>query len=210
MIRLLVADDHALVREGLCKVFQREQDCEVVVEAGNGNEVIAALRDNKIDVAVLDFNMPDRSGLDLVKHMQVTHPSIPVLILSMAPEREVAVRLLRAGAAGFVSKQSAAQDIVAAVRTVNSGEKYISPAVALELANALGGGQSSMPHDQLSDREFQVLQQIASGNSTKDISEALKISVNTVATYRRRILEKLNLRTDVEITRYALKHSLVE
>lgn len=210
MIRLLVADDHALVREGLCKVFQREQDCEVVVEAGSGKEVIAALRENEIDVAVLDFNMPDRSGLDLVKLMQDTHPKIPVLILSMAPEREVAVRLLRAGAAGFVSKQSAAQDIVAAVHTVNSGEKYISSAVALELANTLGGGQSSIPHNQLSDREFQVLQQIASGSSTKDISEALKISVNTVATYRRRILEKLNLRTDVDITRYALKHSLVE
>lgn len=210
MIKLLIADDHELVREGLRKVFDREQDIELLEEASNASQVIAACRATKFDVVVVDFNMPGRSGLDLVSHLKTFQPDVPVLVLSMVPEKEFALRLLKAGADGFVSKQSAAEEIVAAVRRVASGKKYISDAVADQLANNIGQDAELLPHDYLSDREYQVLQLIATGFSTKEISDSLHLSGNTIATYRRRIMEKLGMKTDVDLTRYALKNNLVE
>lgn len=208
MIRILVADDHALIREGLRKVFRREQDMQVVAEAVDAAGAVAQVRAHAVDVAVLDFNMPGRDGLDAVQQMHAIRPGLPVLILSMMPERELAQRVFKAGAAGFVSKASAADEIVAAVRMVAAGRKYVSPAVAEQLASGIGAPAQALAHDALSDREFQVLRLIAAGKGTRQVAEELSLSVNTIATYRRRILDKLGLRSDVEIARYAIEHRL--
>ncbi|MGB5346476.1 MAG: response regulator transcription factor [Woeseia sp.] len=210
MIRVLIADDHALIREGLTKIFGREPDIEVVAEAKDANEAIAWSRANDYDVAIIDVNMPGPSGLDALQHILSDKPTLPVLMLSVLPERNFAVRMLRAGAAGFVSKESAADEIVEAVRRVASGKKYVSPTAADSLAMELARGSQAEPHTFLSNREFQVLRMIASGRGTRVMAEELKLSVNTIATYRRRILKKLELASDVELTRYALEHKLLD
>lgn len=209
MIRVLIADDHALIREGLTKIFSREKDIEVVAEASDAHEAIAWTREHDCDVAVIDVNMPGPSGIDALQQILSFKPALPVLMLSVLPERNFAVRMLRAGAAGFVSKESAADEIVDAVRRAASGKKYVSPAAADSLAAELVRGESE-PHALLSNREFQVLRMIASGRGTRVISEELNLSVNTIATYRRRILKKLDLGSDVELTRYALEHKLLD
>jgi DNA-binding NarL/FixJ family response regulator len=210
MIRVLIADDHALIREGLTKIFEREPDIAVVAEAKDANEAIAWSRANDYDVAIIDVNMPGPSGLDALQHILSDKPTLPVLMLSVLPERNFAVRMLRAGAAGFVSKESAADEIVEAVRRVASGRKYVSPTAADSLAMELARGSQAEPHTFLSNREFQVLRMIASGRGTRVMAEELKLSVNTIATYRRRILKKLELASDVELTRYALEHKLLD
>ena len=209
-IRLLVADDHSLIREGLAKVFSREADIEVTAQATNASEAVSIATGGDIDVAILDFNMPGRSGLDALAHIRASHPKLPVIILSMMPEREIALRALKAGADGFVSKESAAEEIVGAVRTVASGSKYVSATVAELLAVGITGPSVSTPHEALSNREFQVMRLIASGNGTRQIAEELSLSVNTIATYRRRILEKLSLQNEVDVVRYAVQHGLVD
>ncbi|MCP5260368.1 MAG: response regulator transcription factor [Rhodoferax sp.] len=208
MIRILIVDDHALIREGLRKVFRREDDIEVVAEAADAAQAVAQVRAHPVDVAVLDFNMPGRSGLDALPQIHACKPRLPVLILSMAPERDLALRVFKAGAAGFVSKADAADEIVAAVRLVATGRKYVSPAVAEQLATGIGVPEHALPHDALSDREFQIAGMIAAGKGTRAIADELSLSVNTIATYRRRILDKLGLRSDVEITRYAIEHGI--
>lgn len=208
MIRVLIADDHALIREGLRKVFRREQDIEVAAEAVNSAEAVARVRELALDVAILDFNMPGRNGLEALQQIQVLKPGLPVLILSVMPERDVVLRVFKAGAAGFVSKESAADEIVSAVRCVVAGKKYVSPAAAEHLAAGIGSPAQSMPHDALSDREFQIVHLIAAGKGTRQIAEELSLSVNTIATYRRRIFAKLGLRSDVDITRYVIEHQL--
>lgn len=209
MIRVLIADDHALIREGLTKIFSREKDIKVVAEASDALEAIAWSREHDCDVAVIDVNMPGPSGIDALQQILIDKPALPVLMLSVLPERNFAVRMLRAGAAGFVSKESAADEIVDAVRRAASGKKYVSPAAADSLAAELVRGESE-PHALLSNREFQILRMIASGRGTRVISEELNLSVNTIATYRRRILKKLDLGSDVELTRYALEHKLLD
>ncbi len=208
MIRILITDDHALIREGLRKVFGRENDIEIVAEAQTAAEAVACVREHQLDVAVLDFNLPGRSGLDALQQIRELRPQLPVLMLSMMPERGIALRAFKAGAVGFVSKESAADDIVTAVRQAAAGGKYVSPAVAQELASGIGLPADKMPHQTLSDREFQVLRMIAGGRNTRQIAEQLALSVHTVATYRRRIREKLDLDSDVEITRYAIDNDL--
>ncbi len=208
MIRLLIADDHALIREGLRKVFRREADIEIVAEARDAAEAVAATRALELDVAILDFSMPGRSGLEALTQIQALKPNLPVLMLSMMPERDVALRAFKAGAAGFVSKESAAEEIVAAVRQVAAGRKYVSPAAAEQLAQGFGAPAHAQPHDALSDREFQVLRLIARGRGTRAIAEELSLSVNTVATYRKRILDKLGLRSDVDIARYVIERGI--
>lgn len=210
MIRVLIADDHALIREGLTKIFEREKDIEVVAEAKDAHEAIAFCRDLELDVAVIDVNMPGPGGLDALQNILRHKPDLPVLMLSVLPERNFAVRMLRGGAAGFVSKESAAEDIVEAVRRVAEGSKYVSPAAADSLAKELVRGSKAEPHAALSNREFQVLRMIASGLGTRVISEKLNLSVNTIATYRRRILQKIGLKSDVELARYALEHELLD
>lgn len=210
MIRVLVADDHSLIREGLAKVFGREPDIVVSAEACDAREAIDLALSQDIDVAILDVNMPGPSGLEALKRILDGKPGLPVLMLSMLPERDFAVRMLRAGAAGFVSKESAADDIVEAVRRAADGGRYVSRAATEHLAAELARPRGQVPHEMLSNREFQVLRMIASGQGTREIAESLELSVNTIATYRRRLLAKLALRSDVEVTRYALENRLLD
>ena len=209
MIRIIVADDHALIREGLRKVFSREKDIELVATAKDASEAAQLCAKHDVDVFIVDFNMPGRSGLELIARLKDLRPKLPVLVLSMMPERDVAVRAFKVGAAGFVSKESASDEIVNAVRKVATGARYVSPAVAEQLAQNLDVNTHAVAHDALSDRELQVVRLIATGKRTREISEHLSLSISTIATYRRRIAEKLNLRSDVEITRYAIEHGLV-
>lgn len=208
MIRVMIADDHVLIREGLRKVFRRESDIEVVAEAANAAEAVNRARETELDVAILDFNMPGRTGLDALLQIRALKPQLPVLILSVMPERDIALRTFKAGAAGFISKDSLAEEIVKAVRCVATGRKYVSVAAAELLALGIGAPGESALHDTLSDREFQIMRLIAAGKSTRPIAEELALSVNTIATYRRRIFEKLGLRSDVEITRYVIENRL--
>lgn len=208
MIRVLIADDHALIREGLRKVFNRESDISVVGEAADSGAAMEFVRSHPVDVAILDINMPGRNGLEALAQIRRERPRLPVLILSMLPEERFAVRVLKAGAAGFVSKDSIAEQIVDAVRTVAGGGRYVSAQTATQLAISVGRPSQIEPHEALSRRELQVFLLIADGRGTREIAEALSLSVNTVATYRRRILAKLNLRTEAEIVRYAIEHRL--
>jgi two-component system, NarL family, invasion response regulator UvrY len=210
MIKVLIADDHALIREGLRKVFSLEADIEVVAAAEDARQAIDWIRNNDVDVVVMDVNMPGMSGIDALDQILQMKPQLPVLMLSMLPEKNFAVRMLRAGAAGFVSKESAVDEIVGAVRRVAAGNKYVSPTAADHLATELSRPDAAAPHTQLSNREFQVLRMIASGSNTRQISEDLELSVNTIATYRRRILQKLELGSDVELTRFAIEHKLLD
>lgn len=209
MIRVLVADDHELIREGLRKIFSREPDIELVATVRNAAEAMAAVREFGPDVAVLDFSMPGRSGLETIAPLKALQPGLAVLILSFMPESDLAVRTLKAGGAGFISKDSAGNEIVTAVRRAAAGQKYISPATAEQLATAVTRPGDAHPHDSLSPRELQVLRQIAAGLSTRDIAAAMSLSVNTVATYRRRLREKLGVDSDVALARYALENRLV-
>lgn len=208
MIRILVADDHELIREGLRKVFTREPDLELATAVRDGAEAIAALRRHAVDVAILDFNMPGRSGIDVIAQLHAVKPALPVLILSFMPEQDVALRVFRAGGAGFVSKQSASEEIVSAVRQVADGRRYVSPLVAEQLASVAASPDRGPAHEMLSERELQVLKLIAAGESTRAIAEQLLLSSNTIATYRRRIREKLGIRSDAEAIRYVLQHGL--
>lgn len=210
MIRLLIADDHALIREGLQKVFEREPDIEVVAVAENAQVAIEQCRGHDLDVVVMDVNMPGLSGIEALQQILDIKPGLPVLMLSVLPEHNFAMRVLRDGAAGFVSKESAAEDIVAAVRQVASGSKYVSAAAANSLAAALSKPDQTESHMSLSKREFQVLRLIATGNNSRKIAEQLKLSVNTVATYRRRVLQKLGLQSDVDVARYAIENHLLD
>lgn len=210
MIRVLIADDHELIREGLRKVFGREDDIEVAASFDSARKALDWINDNDVDIVILDVNMPGLGGIEALEQILRSRPGQQVLMLSMLPEKNFAVRMLRAGAAGFVSKESAAEEIVEAVRHVAAGNKYVSPAAAGQIAANLSRPRGSEPHDALSNREFQVLRKIASGSGTRQISEDLGLSVNTVATYRRRILQKLKLRSDVDITRYAMEHELLD
>ncbi len=210
MIKIIVADDHELIREGLRKVFSRESDIELIETAKDASEASEYCKKYDVDVFIVDFNMPGRSGLELIARLKSLKPKLPVLVLSMMPERDVALRAFKAGAAGFVSKESAADEIVVAVRKVATGAKYVSAAVAEHLAGTIGSKDLEVAHDALSDRELQVVQLIASGQRTRQISEQLNLSISTIATYRRRISEKLNVRSDVEITRYAIEHGLAK
>jgi len=208
MIRVLIADDHALIREGLRKVFRRERDIEVIAEATNAADAVNHVREQPLDVAILDFSMPGRTGLDALRQIRELKPRLPVLILSVMPERDLALRVFKAGAAGFISKDSLADEIVSAVRCVAGGKKYVSMAAAEQLAAGIGAPADSARHDALSDREFQILRLIAAGKGTRPIAEELSLSINTIATYRRRIYAKLGLRSDVEITRYVIERQL--
>ncbi len=209
MIRVLIADDHPIVREGLKQVIAQGSDMKVVAEALNGQEVLDRVADSEIDVVVLDFSMPGKSGLDVLKDLKRDHPKIPVLILSMHPESELGPRLLKAGASGYMTKESAPAELVNAIRKVHRGGRYVSATLAETLAARLAVGDATTPHESLSDREYQVLCMLAEGKTAQDISAELSLSVKTVRTYRDRIMEKLHLGNDVELTHYAIEHGLL-
>jgi len=209
MIRVLIADDHPIVREGLKQVIEKSPDMRVEGEAQSGQEVLDSVARGDWDVLILDFSMPGKSGLDVLRELRRERPALPVLVLSMHPEAELAPRLLKAGASGYLTKESAPKELVNAIRKLHEGGRYVSPALAEKLAADLAGGADRPPHELLSDREYQVLLAIAAGKSSHDIAGELAISVKTVRTYRDRIMEKLALTNDVEITRYALDNRLV-
>ena len=209
-IRVLIADDHAIIRHGLKQILSDTDDLEVVGEADGGVSALQMLRSGNYNVLLMDVSMPDRNGIDTLKLVKKEFPKLPVLMLSMHPEEQYAVRALRAGAAGYLSKQGAPEQLVVAIRQVASGKKYVSAAVAEELANAIGDDLDRPAHEKLSDREYQTLCMIASGKTLTQNGEQLNLSVKTVSVYRARLLEKMRLANNAELTHYGLKHGLVE
>lgn len=216
MIRVLVADDHAIVRQGLKQILSDTADITVNGEAANGVEAMRLLRscgckrkqdECSFDVVLLDISMPGRNGIDVLNQIKDEMPWLPVLVLSMYPEDQYAVRLLKAGAAGYLNKESAPEMLVEVIRKVASGKRYVSPAVAEILAEQLGG--NGPQHAGLSDREFHILLQIASGKTVSEIAVELSLSVKTVSTYRTRLLEKMQMKNNAELTHYAIKNQLV-
>jgi len=210
MIRILIADDHAVVRAGVRQFIAGHDDLSVVAEAATGAEVLDQVRKGELDVVVLDISMPGNSGVDTLRSLKRVRPNLPVLILSGFAENLYAVNLLRAGAAGYVSKDAAATQLVTAIRTVAQGRKYVSPTVAQLLADGLSIKDQDQPvHSQLSQREFQVFCKLAKGEGVSKIAEELFLSVKTVSTYRGRILEKMGMKTNADLTYYAIRNELI-
>ena len=210
MIRILIADDHTIVREGLKQILAETSDMVVADEARNGQEVLAKVGNKEYDVVLLDISMPGRSGLDILKQLKGERPKLPILILSMYSEEQYAMRALRAGASGYMTKESAPDELIVAIRKVSEGRKYVTPSLAEKLAISLELGEEKAPHELLSDREYQVMCMVASGKTIKEIADELSLSVKTISTYRSRILEKLSLKTNAAITHYAVQNKLVE
>src|ERR1043165_887357 len=210
MINVIVVDDHAVVREGLKRIISESPGMAVSGEAGDGHEAKKVIQAGPCDAVLLDITMPNKSGLDVLKEVHAEAPRLPVLVLSMHPEDQYAVRVLRAGAAGYLTKESAPAKLVQAIRKVVRGGKYVSPTLAESLVYELNSDSTKAPHEVLSDREYQVLCMIASGKTVTMIAVELGLSVKTVSTYRVRILEKLNMKNNAELTRYAIKESLVD
>ncbi len=209
-IRVFIADDHAIVREGLKQILAESPDIIVAGEAENGLDAIKLFRKSKCHVMLLDISMPDRSGIDVLKQVKKENPEIAVLMLSMHREDQYAIRSLKAGAAGYLTKQSAPRELVTAIRQVATGQKYVSAALAQELASAIGDDHDTPLHDTLSDREYQTLTMIASGKTVSAIAEELSLSVKTVSEYRARVLVKMKLKNSAELTHYAIKNQLIE
>ena len=210
MIRILIADDHAMVRKGLKETLEEELGSVVFGEVENGQQSIDQVRGHPWDLVLLDINMSGRDGLDVLEEIRTIRPKLPVLILSMYPEVEFGVRALRQGAAGYLSKQAAAEELVKAVKKVLAGGRFISPLLADRLAAGVQRGMERLPHESLSKRELQVMRMIAMGRSLKEIATELSLSTKTIGTYHTRLLTKLGLKSDVEIARYALSHKLVD
>lgn len=209
MIRVLVADDHAVVRHGLKQILSEESDILEVGEAGSVAEALRLGREAEWDVVILDITMPDGSGLDILRELKHQKPHLPVLVLSVHSEDQYALRVMRSGAAGYLTKECAPQELIEAVRRVVSGGKYIGLDLAERLAEVLVGDREAQPHEQLSDREFQVLCLIGSGKSAGEIAEELSLSPKTISTYRRRVLDKMHMTGNGELTRYVLEHHLI-
>ncbi len=209
MIRLLIADDHAVVRRGMKQILAETTDIVAAGEAGNGREALDLIRKNDYDLVLLDISMPGRDGLEVLKELKNLKPKLPVLMLSMYPEEQYAVRSLRSGASGYLTKDSAPDELVAAIRKVHGGGKYVSESLAEKLALKLGADLETPPHETLSDREYQVMCMIASGKAVKEIGAELSLSVKTVSTYRARILMKMKLKSNADLTRYAIDNKLV-
>ena len=210
VINVLIADDHALIREGLRKTLSGEPDMKLVGDVGNVADLFKQLERLAVNIVLLDITMPGESGLDALKELRHKYPHIPVLILSFHPEHRFAVRALKAGASGYITKQSATEELVQAIRKIVGGGKYVSAALAEELATELDTGSGKQPHETLSDREFQVMRLIAAGKKSSEIAEELSVTMSTVNTYRMRIFEKMKMQSNVELARYALEHGLIE
>lgn len=208
-IRVLIADDHAIVRAGLRQIIADTSELTVAGESEDGLGTIRMLRARSYDVVLLDISLPDKNGIDVLKQIKSEYPKLPVLMLSMYREDQYAIRALKAGASGYLNKQSATAELVDAVHVVASGRKYITPALAQELARQIGEDSNKLPHENLSDREFQTMILIASGNSVTDIANTLTLSVKTISMYRSRLLQKMHLRHNGELTYYAMQHQLV-
>ena len=210
MIRIVVADDHPIVRAGLKQVLAGAPDFEVVGEARDGHEVLARVRDTEFDLLLLDMSMPGKSGIELIKQVRAEKPRLRILVLTMHEEHQYAVRAIRAGASGYITKESASRQLVAAIRKVAGGGAFISSEVAEQLALGAMPGAPVKPHETLSDREFQVFRMIAEGKSVTDIAGRLSLSVKTVSTHKANIMQKMNMTNHSELMRYAIKNRLVD
>jgi DNA-binding NarL/FixJ family response regulator len=210
MIRILIADDHAIVRAGLKQFVADQADMSVAGEAATGAETVSLVRSEAYDVVLLDISMPDRNGVDTLKQLKQIRPEMPVLMLSAHAEEQYAVNLLRAGAAGYVSKETASTQLVQAIRTVTRGRKYVSPDLAQVLADGVTGQGDAPLHASLSQREFQIFCKLAGGMPVSKIAQELFLSVKTVSTYRSRVLEKMGMKTNADLTYYAIKNRLIE
>jgi DNA-binding NarL/FixJ family response regulator len=209
-MKILIADDHEVVRQGVRQILIEGFEKVAFGEAVNAAELLAQVRKQKWDLVLLDISMPGRSGLEALVELKKEQPKLPVLVLSMFSEREYALRVLRAGAAGYLTKQGLGHELVAAVKKVLGGGRYITPTLAELLAADLGKQETGLPHEKLSDREYEVMKLIAAAKSVKEIASELSLGEKTVFTYRARLLEKLGLKSDVEVARYALQHGLVD
>ena len=209
--RIIVVDDHAIVRRGIVQILSEHPDITVVAEAGDYGELRAALRQHPdVDLLVMDVGLPGKNGIDILKSLRDESPRLRVLIVSMYPEDQYAVRAFRAGASGYLNKASAPEKLIEAVNQVIAGRKYVTPEIAQALIENLNAPQDGPAHDKLSDREFQTLKLIASGKRLSDIAEALALSPKTVSVYRARVLEKMGMSNNAELTHYAIKQGLVE
>ena len=210
MIRILIADDHAIVRAGLKQFIADQPDMQVAGEAATGSEAIQLVRASEFDVVLLDISMPDKNGIDTLKTLRHVKPELPVLMLSAYAEDQYAVNLLRAGAAGYLNKEAASTQLVGAIRTVVQGRKYVSPSLAQILADGVSGDADKPLHAELSQREFQIFCKLAAGAAVSKIADELNLSVKTVSTYRTRILEKMAMKSNADLTYYAIKNGLIE
>ncbi len=208
MIRILIVDDHTVVRSGIRHILSETSDISVEAEASSGHEALEQLRSIPVDMVLLDISMPDRSGLDMIKIFRAEHPDIHILILTMHPEEQYAVRALKNGASGYLTKDSAHSELIDAIRKISSGRKYITASLAERLAGMLDINIEQPQHEKLSDRELEVMLLIAAGNSMTDVADALHLSIKTVSTYKSRILGKMDLKSTADIIRYAIKNNL--
>lgn len=210
MIRILIADDHAIVRAGLRQFIADQPDMEVTGEAASGSEAVQLVRGAEFDVVLLDISMPDRNGIDTLKTLKQLRPTLPVLMLSGFAEDQYAVNLLRGGASGYLNKEAASTQLVGAIRTVVRGRKFVSPALAQILADGVTGDAERPLHAELSQREFQIFCKLAAGAAVSKIADELYLSVKTVSTYRTRVLEKMGMKSNADLTYYAIKNGLIE
>ncbi len=208
-LKIGIADDHDIVRQGLKQIISDTDNMVVMGEASNGQELIEMVRKKPFDVLLLDISMPGRSGIEILKQLKIEKPNLPVLMLSMHPEDQYAIRALKAGASGYISKDTASDVLIDAIRKAAEGRKYISPSLAEKLAGTITHDVDEKPHETLSDREFQILVMLAGGKSVSDIGRELFLNVKTISTYRRRILDKMNLKNNAELTHYAIENELV-
>jgi two-component system invasion response regulator UvrY len=209
MTRILVVDDHAIVRKGIGQILAETDDIVIADEANNGQEALEKVRDNSYDVVLLDISMPGPDGLDILKQLKSRRPELAVLMLSMYPEEQYAVRALRSGASGYLTKESAPEELIKAIRKVSSGGKFVSDSLAEKLAGQLNNdNHGRSPHELLSDREYQIMSMIASGKTQMQIAGELAISVKTVGTYRARILKKMGMKSNAELTRYVIENKI--
>ena len=209
-IRILIADDHPIVRAGFKQVLSETPDLIVADEAGNGQEVLEHLKKKKYDVVLLDISMPGKNGLEILGDLKTDYPKLPVLILSIYPEEQYAIRALRAGASGYLTKASAPHELISAIRKISQGGRYISASLAEKLASYLDADMTKSPHETLSNREHQVMRMIASGKTVSEIAGSLNLSVKTISTYRSHVLEKMKMKNNAEITLYAVQNKLVQ
>lgn len=210
MIRMLLADDHALMREGLKQLFEYTEDIVVEAEASNGSEVIAQLQKKQFDLLLLDVTMPGMHGAELIGHLRESRHTVPILMLSMHNETQIAKRKLKAGANGYITKDSAPTELMEAIRKVASGGRYLSANLAERIAFEVGDAVSSLPHALLTRRELHILRQLVSGKRIAEVAEELGISIKTVSAHKAHIKQKMNIRSDAQLTRYAMEHGLVK
>lgn len=210
MIKIIIADDHEIVRAGLKQIIADSKEMHVKGEAHDGQQLLEKVRAERYDVILLDIKMPGRSGLEILKQLKTEYPDLPVIVLSMHPEDQYAVRTIKAGASGYLTKETAGEKLIEAIKKVYNGGKYIGPTLAEKLADSIANDKQKAPHEYLTDREYQVICLIASGKTVTEIARELFLSVKTISTYRQRILEKMNMKNNAELTHYVINNNLLE